>query len=303
MLRRTCTLVLSLSAAVGCANHVRFADEMRERESRVVTSSATHIESREAVIAEPAAALTVSADETVRLRRRETVVHLDEETPWRARNELWEVPTGLVTVPFFVGMRASNKFFFLGMVPESWIGEGIDYGFAALNPALNVEDEDRVVGREVSRRSRDIDEAESRQLRPLAGAPGVLSLAEGPSQTLTCDPSGHVRVELLELLRGVPQQPPQVLHIEVQGDGPRPAATLELPLSRGLRARLVKAAHARQAALAPGVSPDLAARQLALLDDLGFHDSALRAEQELRDRQQANAAWLSRLDLALEVSN
>jgi hypothetical protein len=300
MLRRTCTLVLCLSAAVGCANHVRYADEMREHESRVVTDSVTRIESREPVIAEPSAALTVTADETVRLRRRETVVHLDEETPWRAQNELWEVPTGLVTVPFFVGVRASNKFFFLGMVPETWIGAGIDYSFAALNPALNVENEDRVVGREVSRKSRDIDEAESRAVRPLAGTPVVLSLAEGPSQTLTCDASGRVKIELLELLRGTPQQPPTVLHVEVQGDGLRPAATLELPLARGLRTRLVKAAHARDAALAPGVSPDAAARSLALIDNLGFRESASLAEQELRDRQHGNASWLSKLDLALE---
>jgi len=176
----------------------------------------------------------------------------------------------------------------------------MDFGFAALNPALNVEAPDRVVGREVGRRSRDVDGGEERASRPLSGVPVVVTLAAGPSQALTCDADGRVRVELLELVRGVPEPAPAVLHVEVAGDGVRAPASIELPLSRALRARLVRAARARVAALAPEVSPDGAARALALLDGLGFRDSALRVEQELRDRQHANAAWLSRLDLALE---
>jgi hypothetical protein len=75
---------------------------------------------------------------------------------------------------------------------------------------------------------------------------------------------------------------------------------VELPLSRSLRSRLVRAARAREAALAPGVSADTAAQALDAIEALGFRDSAVQIERELRDRQHGNAAWLSRLDLALE---
>src|SRR5215831_15016195 len=159
MLRRVLTLGWCLLAAAGCANHVCYEDEMREHETREVTRASTRIAAGDAVVAQPSAEIRVSVDETVRIRRRETIVRLDEETPWRAENELWEVPEGLVAVPFFIALRASNKML-LGLVPNDWIDSGMDFGFAALNPALNVEEPDRIVGREIGRKSREIDSGE-----------------------------------------------------------------------------------------------------------------------------------------------
>jgi len=298
MLRRAILAALSLALA-GCANHVRYSDEMRDREIRDVTRAVTRIAPRTGVVTQPSAEVSVTVDETFRIRRRETIVRLDEETPWLPQNELWEVPEGLVLVPFFIAVKASDKLV-LGLIPDDFIESGLDVGFAALNPALNVEAGDRVRGREIGRKTRELDSDDERQTRPLAGAPVVLTLTEGPALPRTADASGRVRVELLELVRGVPEAPPRVLHVQVPGDGIRAPASLELPLSHSIRTRLVQAARARQAALAPGVSADAAAQALALLDGLGFPQSALALEHELRDRQHANAAWLSRLDFALE---
>jgi hypothetical protein len=299
MLRRVLGLGLCLLAAGGCANHVRYADEVREHETRELTRAVTRIAPREAVVGEPFTELSLSVDETVRTRHRETVVHLDEETPWRAENELWEVPEGLVAVPFFIAVRASNKML-LGLVPDDWISSGMDFGFAALNPALNVEEPNRVVGVEIGRKSRELEADLEEESRPLSGAPVVLTLAAGPSRSLTSDATGRVRADLLELVQGIPEPAPRVLHVEVAGEGVRAPTTLELPLSRSLRARLVRAARARAAAQVPGISPDAAAQALATLDELGFRESAVRLEHELRDREHADSVWLSRLDLALE---
>jgi hypothetical protein len=299
MQRRFCALALALAAVTGCANHVRFSEEIRDTEARVVTRSAARIESRERVIAQPFAELTVSVDEVAETRRRESLVRLDEETPWRARNELWEVPAGLGAVPLFIVIRASDKLF-LGLIPDDFISEGTDWGFTALNPALNLESSDRVRRREIGRSSRDFDGPEERAIRPLPDAALSLSLGEGPSQSVTSDGAGRASVELLSLLPSVPARPPRVLHVEVAGDGAREPAVLELSLSRQLGARLQRAAQARETARKPGAAPDRVAQALVLLDSLGFPESALALERELRERQHANAAWLARLDLALE---
>jgi hypothetical protein len=299
MLPRVRALALALFSLAGCANHVRFADEVREHETRTVTRAATRIETREAVVGQPSAELTLSADEVAQVRHRETLVRLDEETPWRATNELWEVPTGLVVAPFFVALRASDKLL-LGLIPDSVIDNGTDFGFAALNPAMNVESEERLRGREVSRRSHELESHEERDLRPLPDTELSVSLGEGPSSRVRTDASGHARVELLALLRDTPASTPRVLHVEVAGDGLRAPAVLELPLARQLSTRLIRAARARDAARKPGVSPDSVAQALVKLDQLGFPESALALERELRDRQHANAGWLLRLDLALE---
>src|SRR5262245_1165786 len=190
MLRRACTLMLCMAATAGCANHVRFADEMRDRETRDVTAAVTRIDPRERVLAGPYAEVAVRVDETVRIRRRETIVRLDEETPWLAREELWEVPVGVVAVPLFIGVRASDKMF-LGLIPDRWIEGGLDFGFSALNPALNVESEDRVVGREVSRKSRELERGEERVTRALANSTVSISLSGGPTQAVAVDSSGR----------------------------------------------------------------------------------------------------------------
>jgi len=202
MLRRWAALGLCAAAALGCANHVRFDEEVREHESRDVTRAATRIDAPAPVVASPALELVVSVDETVLVRRRETLVRLDEETPWRLENELWEVPTGLVAVPFFVGVRASNKLC-LGLIPQDFIDGGTDFAFAALNPALNVESETRVEGREVSRSTRELKPDEERSTRPLAGAAVTVALGHAPAVALSTDATGRLHVDLLALVDGV----------------------------------------------------------------------------------------------------
>ena len=298
MLRRWAALGLCAAAALGCANHVRFDEEVREHESRDVTRAATRIDAPAPVVASPALELVVSVDETVLVRRRETLVRLDEETPWRLENELWEVPTGLVAVPFFVGMRASNKLC-LGLIPQDFIDGGTDFAFAALNPALNVESETRVEGREVSRSTRELKPDEERSTRPLAGAAVTVALGHAPAVALSTDATGRLHVDLLALVDGVPGAAPRSLRVEVAGEGARRAAALELPLTSRIRARLLEGARERATAREPAASAETAARALFALEAMGFRDSADALERELRARQQANTAWLSRLDLAL----
>ncbi len=296
---RPCALALALVPLAGCANHVRFSDEIREREQRTVTRAVTRVERPAWPLAEPHAVLALSVDEVEDVRRRETLVRVSEETPWRARDELWEVPSGLLAVPLFVAIRGSDKLF-LGLIPDDFIENGTDFAFAALNPGLNVESDERLARREVSRKSRDLEPRSERVTRALANTALVVSLGGGPSQKIATDSSGRAELELLALLRGAPAQAPRALRLEVAGEGARRPAVLELPIARALGARLVHAARVREAARKPGISPDAVARALVELDALGFPGGALSLERELRERQNTNAAWLSRLDLALE---
>jgi hypothetical protein len=298
MVRRVVTLALCAAAGLACANHVRFDDELREHESRDVTRAVTRIEPPAPVVASPAVDLAVAVDETVLVRRRETIVHLDEETPWRGRNELWEVPTGVVAVPFFIGVRASNKLC-LGLIPQSFIDDGLDFAFAALNPALNVEAPDRVRGREVSRKTHELESEVEKSTRPLAGVPVAVSLTPKARLGLETDPAGRIHIDLLALVQGAPEVAPRILRVEVPGASGRTAAAVELPLSGLIRARLVEGARERAAARAPDASAETAARALEALAALGFRDSAQVLERELRASREANTVWLSRLDFAL----
>lgn len=299
MLPRICAAILLACAAAGCANHVRFADEVREHETREIASAATRIDAPPS-LAEPYLELALSSEETLSVRRRETLVKLDEETPWRASEELWEVPAGLVAIPFFTAMRASDKLC-LGLIPDHTFNDGLDWGFAALNPALNVESPDRVEGREVARKTRELGRFEEHGSRPLGGVSLAAAIEGHPKVAFAADAGGHARIELLRLVPDSLRAPPRRVRIEVAGDGVRSGAAVEVPISRKLAERLAEAVRERQRLRSAGISAEAAARGLLALDTLGFPESALALEQELRDRQHQNAAWLSRLDLALQL--
>ena len=299
MLHRVCAGLLLAFAAVGCANHVRFADEVREHESREVASAATRI-AAPAALAQPYLELALTSEETLSVRRRETLVKLDEETPWRLRDELWEVPAGLVAIPFFTAMRAADKLC-LGLIPDDTYNDGLDWGFAALNPAMNVESETRLEGREVARKTRELGHFEEHDSRPLAGVPIAVTLPGHPKVTTASDAGGQVRLELLQLVPDALRSAPRRIRVEVAGEGVRSGASVEVPISRPIAERLTAAVHERQRLRSSSISAEAAARGLVALDALGFPESALALEHELRDRQQRNAGWLSRLDLALQL--
>jgi hypothetical protein len=289
-------VALVASALAGCANHVRYADEIRSHEKRDVELAATAIESRRPVLDGAWLELELSTDETLLVRRRETLVHLDQATPWCASEELWEVPAGLFMAPFFVAVRAVDR---LNVIPPAKVDAGLDWGFSALNPALNIESDARLRGREISRETRELGRSEEHSARPLGGVDVSLALADAPAVHVRTDPAGRVHTDLLALAPDSLTTAPHALWVRVPADGPRTAAALELPIARAEATRLMQAVAARRAARAAGVTPESAGRAMAELDALGFSESALSLEHELRERQAQNAAWLARLDLAL----
>ena len=108
----------------------------------------------------------------------------------------------------------------------------------------------------------------------------------------------------MELLRLVPdalRAAPRRIRVEVAGEGVRAGETIEVPIARPIAERLAAAVRERQRLRSAGISAEAAARGLLTLDTLGFPESALALEQELRDHQQRNAGWLSRFDLALQL--
>ena len=116
----------------------------------------------------------------------------------------------------------------------------------------------------------------------------------------TSDARGRVRVELLAIAPDTLPGRPRSLRVSVEGEGKRERQVVELPISHALASRLAQAMESRRRAQAPGATPEAIGRSLAELDALGFASSALALETELRAREGANAAWLTRLESAMQ---
>jgi len=298
MLRRWLALIASTALLPACANHVRYTSDAFERPAREIVYSEAVVEPQTPILKRPDVELALAADETVIVRKLRSHVRFDEYTPYRSGYEMWEVPVGAVCLPTLLVLRVVDTVGF-GFVPETKLDDFSSFTFSALNPLLNLESESRLRRNEVSRETEELDREVQRSLRPLADAKVDLALDARAPQRFKSDARGRVQVELLSLAPETLPGRPRVLRVSIEGEGKREPRVFELPLSPALSSQLARAVEVRRRARAPGTSPEAIGRSLAELDALGFSEAALSLERELRIREDANLAWLARLDSAL----
>jgi hypothetical protein len=201
-------------------------------------------------------------------------------------------------MPAVAVMNASSALG-LPLTDDRRTAEFTTWSVTALNPLMNLESRGRLRREEVSRESEELDREVRRELRPLAGVRLALALDPRAPKRFASDARGRVSVELLALAPLDLSGGPRMLRVSVDGDETREPHVVELPIARALGARVARAARMRAAARAPGASPEAVGRALAQLADLGFVESALGLEAELRTRSAHDRAWLARLDSAL----
>ncbi len=299
MLRRLLAIVAGAALLPACANHVRYSSDAFESKAQEVVHVATVVEPEGPVLTSPSLALVLLADRTAVVRRLRTRVRFDESTPYKSGYELWEVPVGAVCLPVLLVARVVDLVGF-GLVPDKSLDAFAGFTFSAMNPLLNTESRERVRKHEVSRETEELDSQVRRELEPLAGEPVVLALDARAPVTVRSDARGRVRIELLALAPDTLPGRPRSLRVAVDADGKRERHVVELPISHALAGRLAQAMASRSRAQAPGASPEVIGRALAELDALGFASSALTLETELRARAGANAAWVTRLESAMQ---
>jgi hypothetical protein len=196
-------------------------------------------------------------------------------------------------------MRASDKLC-LGLIPDDTFNHGLDWGFAALNPALNVESSERVEGREIARKTTELGRVEEHDSRALADVQiaAAIPATHGPVRERRGRPRARGAAA-----PGAGRPACRAARDSHRGRGRRRSRRRDdrVPIAHPIAERLAAAVRERQRLRSAGISAEAAARGLVALDTLGFPESALALEQELRDHQQRNAGWLSRFDLALQL--
>jgi hypothetical protein len=298
MFRRALALGAAVALLTACANRVRYSTEAFEHPVRDVVSSETIVDARGKVLTRPRLELALSADETTIVRRMRTKVKSEEYTPYRSGPETWEVAVGVLCLPA-VGVMNGARALGLGFTSEKRTAELTTWSLTAANPLMNLPSDTRVFRNEVSRESEELDRDVRREARPLAGERLALALDPRSPKRFTADARGRVSVELLTLVPADLRDGPRLLRVSVDGEETREPRVVELPLSPELSARLARGARLRAAARAPGASPETVGRTLAALTSLGFGESAVGLESELRARAARDRAWLARLDDAL----
>ena len=127
----------------GCANQMSQRSDHEERVERKLLEHTLQIDVGEPKVMElPQRRVRVHEQKRFEVTEFEVTRRYDRYTPYQPWREIYEIPLGAVAVVGGVGANVVNVFA-LGNLPDSMTKDWLSYGFAGLNPFMNVQSNGR----------------------------------------------------------------------------------------------------------------------------------------------------------------
>lgn len=225
----------------GCANHLSQRSEHEERVERKLLSHSLQVDIGEPKMLElPQRRVRIHEQKTFEVTEFEVTRNYDRYTPYQPWREVYEIPLGAVAVVGGVGANILNVVM-LGHLPDSVTKDWISYGFAGLNPFMNVPSHGRAQQNLFS-----IDEVQRDKHVEYSSLPwserSVEVKAGAHTYDLTTDRNGVLRLNLLDSpfaehdLNQITR-----LQISVEDEQGNVRANATLPISQSLRGKMREA--------------------------------------------------------------
>jgi hypothetical protein len=264
----------------GCANQLPQRSEHEERVERKLLDHSLQIDVGEPRVLElPQRRVRVHEQKTFEVSAFEVSRRYDRYTPYQPWRELYEVPLGAVAVIAGIGANALNVVL-LGSLPDSATKGWISYGFAGLNPFINVESNGRSQQNLASLDEQRLDTRLEYSSLPWAER-SVLVSANGQTHELLTDRNGVLRLNLLDS-PFAEQDVSRIgtLQLSVADPQGSPRADAALLVSRTLRGKLQEA-HKLIYADLEGDDVEQWVHRVKRLSELGLEEEASELEQSL----------------------
>lgn len=264
----------------GCANHLPQRSEHEERVERKLLNHALQVDAGEPRVLElPQRRVRVYDQKTFEVTEFEVTRRYDRYTPYQPWREIYEIPLGAVAVVAGVGANVLNVAL-LGSLPDTATKDWISYGFAGLNPFMNVESNGRSEQNLASIDEEQRDKRVEYSSLPWSERPVMVTAGKQTSELLT-DRHGVLRLNLLDgpfADQDISRVGKLLLSVEDPQDGTRAETTLMV--SRDLRGKL-KEAHAL---IYEDLEDDEVSQwvhRVKRLSELGLEEEASELEQSL----------------------
>ncbi|ASL27314.1 hypothetical protein [Azotobacter chroococcum] len=263
----------------GCANQLPQRSEQEERVERKLLSHSLQIDLGEPPMLElPQRRVRIHDQRTFEVREFEVSRRYDRYTPYQPWRELYEIPLGTVAVLAGIAANVLNVIA-LGNLPDLATKGWIDYGFAGLNPAMNIESNGRSQQNLARIDERLKDERTEHSSLPWAERP-VSVRAGARTYELLTDRHGILHLNLLDSPFGL--QDARVARLLLNVEDPQDGARAEavLPVSRSLGGKLHEAHDLVYADLESDEVGQWVHR-VKRLAELGLEEEASELEQSL----------------------
>ncbi|SNR84723.1 MULTISPECIES: hypothetical protein [Pseudomonas] len=264
----------------GCANQLPQRSEHEERIERKLLDHSLLIDAGQPGVLElPQRRVRINEQKTFEVTVFEVTRKYDRYTPYQPWRELYEIPLGAVAVVAGVGANILNVVL-LGSLPDTATKDWISYGFAGLNPFMNVQSNGRSQQNLASIDEQRQDARLEYSSLPWSERP-VLVKAGNEQHELSTDRSGVLRINLLDS-PFAEQDISRVssLLISVEDPDSEVRADASLMVSRTLRGKLNEAHRLIYDDL-EGDDTRQWVHRVKRLSELGLEEEASELEQSL----------------------
>lgn len=296
-------LVLLVSA--GCANHIRnivVKDTQIKRIPEKVDYFIT-LEDKDEVIQIP------EIDIKIEKQLKSKVIHYEITrtkqmfTPYQGWRKLYEIPMGIGLLPCAIVVSLAD-FATLGLIPNSFTDDLLDYSFTGMNPFLNIENEKRMILEDCKAVKKKIDTRNETLRFPVADIKVQLYYIGSDELLLAVETSADGSAEIYffhdDLVKSsFPSE--RELMIRVMDDKNQEVAKVKVLIDRLLAIKLKKAIklidkfHAKE-------TPEGLAELIWKLEKLKFHKIALKLEKKSLVRHLNDKTFSSRFKAAMTAA-
>lgn len=264
----------------GCANQMSQRNEHEERIERKLLEHSLQIDlGKPEVLQTPQRRVRIRELKVFEVTAFETTRHYDRYTPYQPWREVYEIPLGAVAVVAGVGANVVNVATF-GSLPDSVTKDWVSYGFAGLNPFMNVQSNGRAEQNLASIDEVQTDKRVEHNSTPWSERPVQVGTGR-KTFDLETDANGVLRINLLDS-PFAEQDLTRVtrLQLSVVDEDSQTRASALLPVSPDLRGKLAEA-HRLIFDDLEGDEVGQWVFRVKRLAELGLEDEASELEQSL----------------------
>ncbi|MBD8680772.1 hypothetical protein [Pseudomonas sp. CFBP 13719] len=264
----------------GCANQMSQRNEHEERIERKLLEHSVQIDlGKPEVLQTPQRRVRIREFKDFEVTAFETTRHYDRYTPYQPWREVYEIPLGAVAVVAGVGANVVNVATF-GSLPDSVTKDWVSYGFAGLNPFMNVQSNGRAEQNLAGIDEVQTDRRVEHDSTPWSERPVQVGTGR-KTYDLETDANGVLRINLLDN----PFAEQDLTHVtrlqlSVVDEESQTRASALLPVSPDLRGKLAEA-HTLIFDDLEGDEVGQWVYRVKRLAELGLEDEASELEQSL----------------------
>lgn len=271
--------IAAVSLTSGCANHISTETDISRSIDRQIIANDLEINAFQNPKSMEQLKVEVKQNIAYTVKENEKTIHFDISTPYQPARELYEPFVGIIAIAGGVVVNVLD-FALLGLLPNNLTDAPLQFGFAGLNPLMNIESKTRIKRKELTTEINELDSREEFISKPYVGE--IVLKADQDTFTAQADHRGNSTFNLSDVFA---KNGTNYMNFEVSVQAEDISAVKPVYIDRKSMSHISKLAEVlRKYESEEPVNVADAASDIRTIAEMGFSDKSHALELEIRNK-------------------